>query len=69
MRWAGHVARVGQMKNVYKLLPVKPEGKRPLGKEWGWYVCVCVCLDSIHLAQGMAQWLDLGNTVMNLRVP
>jgi hypothetical protein len=31
MRWAGHVARVGE-KNVYKLLLGKPEGKRPLGR-------------------------------------
>jgi hypothetical protein len=32
MRWAGHVARMGEKKNVYKLLVGKPEGKRPLGR-------------------------------------
>jgi hypothetical protein len=32
MRWAGHVARVGKKKNVYRLLVGKPEGKRPLGR-------------------------------------
>jgi hypothetical protein len=30
MRWAGHVARMGEKRNVYKLLVGKPEGKRPL---------------------------------------
>jgi hypothetical protein len=28
MRWAGHVARMGEKKNVYRLLVGKPEGKR-----------------------------------------
>jgi hypothetical protein len=31
MRWAGHVARMGAKRNVYRLLIGKPEGKRPLG--------------------------------------
>jgi hypothetical protein len=30
MRWAGHVARVGEDRKVYKLLVGKPEGKGPL---------------------------------------
>jgi hypothetical protein len=30
MRWAGHVAHMGENKNVYKVLMGKPEGKRPL---------------------------------------
>jgi hypothetical protein len=30
MRWAGHVARIGEEKNVYRVLMGKPEGKRPL---------------------------------------
>jgi hypothetical protein len=30
MRWAGHVARMGEERNVYRVLVVKPEGKRPL---------------------------------------
>jgi hypothetical protein len=30
MRWARHVARMGEEKNVYKVLMGKPEGKRPL---------------------------------------
>jgi hypothetical protein len=32
MRWAGHVARMGEERKVYKVLMGKPEGKRPLGK-------------------------------------
>jgi hypothetical protein len=32
MRWAGHVARMGEKRNVYRLLIGKPEGKRPLGR-------------------------------------
>jgi hypothetical protein len=31
MRWAGHVARMGEMRNSYKVLAEKSEGKRPLG--------------------------------------
>jgi hypothetical protein len=31
MRWAGHVERMGEMKNVYKISVGKPEGKRLLG--------------------------------------
>jgi hypothetical protein len=32
MRWAGHVARMGERKNVYRLLVGKPGGKRPARK-------------------------------------
>jgi len=32
MRWAGHVARMGEEKGVYRVLVEKPEGKRPLGR-------------------------------------
>jgi hypothetical protein len=32
MRWAGHVARMGEERGVHILLVVKPEGKRPLGR-------------------------------------
>jgi hypothetical protein len=32
MRWAGHVERMGEKKNAYRLLVGKPEGKRPLGR-------------------------------------
>jgi hypothetical protein len=32
MRWAGHVARMREKRNVYRLLVGKPEGKRRLGR-------------------------------------
>jgi hypothetical protein len=32
MRWVGHVARMGEKRNVYRLFVGKPEGKRPLGR-------------------------------------
>jgi hypothetical protein len=31
-RWAGHVARMGEKRNAYRLLVGKPEGRRPLGR-------------------------------------
>jgi hypothetical protein len=38
MRWVGHVARMGEKRNVYRLLVGKPGGKRPLGRRdvGGW---------------------------------
>jgi hypothetical protein len=32
MRWAGHVARMGEKRNAYRILVGKPEGKSPLGR-------------------------------------
>jgi hypothetical protein len=32
MRWAGHVARMGEKRNAYRLLVAKPEGRRSLGR-------------------------------------
>jgi len=32
MRWAGHVARMGEERDVHRVLVRKPEGKRPLGR-------------------------------------
>jgi hypothetical protein len=32
MRWAGHVARMGEKRNAYRILVGTPEGKRPLGR-------------------------------------
>jgi hypothetical protein len=32
MRWARHVARMGEKRNAYRILMGQPEGKRPLGR-------------------------------------
>jgi hypothetical protein len=33
MRWAWHVARMGEGRNVYRVLVARPEGKRPFGRQ------------------------------------
>jgi hypothetical protein len=77
MRWAGHVARMGE-KNAYRTLVGKPEGKRPLERpRRGWEDNIKMGLREIgwsgmywiDLAQDRDQWRILVNTVMNLRVP
>jgi hypothetical protein len=78
MRWAGHVARMGEKKNVYRLLVGKPEAKRPLGRpRRRWMVNIKMDLlaielsvvDWIDLAQDRYRWRVLVSSVMNLRVP
>jgi hypothetical protein len=78
MRWAGHVARTGEKRNVYRLLVGKPEGKRPLGRpRCRWIDNIKMDLleiglnvmDWIGLAQDRYRWRALVNSVMNLRVP
>jgi hypothetical protein len=32
MRWEGHIARMGETRNAYRILVGKPEGKRPQGR-------------------------------------
>jgi hypothetical protein len=78
MRWAGHLARLGENRNAYRTLVGNPEGKRLLGRprrrgvdnikmdlrETGWDG-----MDWIDLAEDRDQWMALVNAVMNLRVP
>jgi hypothetical protein len=50
MRWEGHVARMGEKRNAYRLLVGKPEGKRPLGRpRRGW-------VDTIRMDLGEVGW-------------
>ena len=78
MRWAGHVARVGEERGVYRVLVGKPEGKRPLGRPRHRWVdnirmdlqeVGCEYVDWIGLAQDRDWWRTLVSAVMNLRVP
>jgi hypothetical protein len=74
MRWAGHVARLGEKRNAYSILVGKPEGKRPLGRpRRRWVDNIKMDLRDrmgwIDMAQDRGQWRDLVNTVLNLRVP
>jgi hypothetical protein len=77
MRWAGHVARMGEERKVYKVLMGKPEGKKSLGRprrRWedgirmdlrgiGWG-----SVDWMQLAQDRDRWRAVVSAVMNLRV-
>ena len=78
MRWAGHVARMGEERGVYMVLVGKPEGKRPLGRPRRRRVdnirndlqeVGCGYVDWIGLAQDTDRWRTLVSAVMNLRVP
>jgi len=74
----GYVARMGEMRNAYKILVRKTERKRSIGRlsrrledniridlrEMGWEV-----VDWIHLARNRDQWWAVVNTVMSLHVP
>ena len=78
MRWAGHVARMGGERGVYRVLVRKPERKRPLRRPRHRWVdnirtdlqeVGCGYMDWIGLAQDRARWRTLVSVVMNLRVP
>jgi hypothetical protein len=78
MRWAGHVAQMGEKRTAYRILVGNPEGKRPLGKpRCRWVDNIKMDLreigwdggDWINLAQDRDQWRALVNVVMNVRVP
>jgi len=75
--WAGHAARMGEERGVYRVLVGKPEAKRPLGRPRRRWVdnirtdlreVGCGYMDWIGLAQDRDRWRTLVSAVMNLRV-
>jgi hypothetical protein len=78
MRWAGHIARVGEGTGVCRVFVGKPEGKRPLERpRRRWKDTIKMDLqevgyggmDWIELAKDRDTWRALVNAVMNLGVP
>jgi hypothetical protein len=78
MRWAGYVARMGEVRGAYNIFVGRPEGRIPLGRprrRWednikmGLWEIGFGDVGWIHWAQDMDRWRAVVNTVMNLRVP
>jgi hypothetical protein len=78
MRWAGHVARMGERRGVDRVLVGKSEGNIPLGRtrckldnniKMDLLEVELGGIDWIDLAQDRDRWWALVNTIMNLRVP
>ena len=77
VRWVVHVARMGEERGVSRVLVVKPEGKRALGRpRRRWVVNIrtdlqevgCGYMDWIGRVQDRDRWRKLVSEVMNLRV-
>jgi hypothetical protein len=58
MRWAGHVARMGEKVTAYRLLVGKPEGKRPLGRPRRRWVDNFK-MDLLEIGWGGVDWIGL----------
>jgi hypothetical protein len=77
MRWAGHVACMGEERKLYKVLVGKYKGKTPLGRPMcRWEDGIRMDLREtgwsgekwIHVAQDRDRWWALVNAVMNLQI-
>ncbi|KAJ4449060.1 hypothetical protein ANN_00455 [Periplaneta americana] len=78
LRWAGHVARMGESRNAYRVLVGRPEGKRPLGRpRRRWEDNIKMDLrevgyddrDWINLAQDRDRWRAYTRPAQGLRSP
>jgi len=78
MRWAGHVARMGEHRGVHRVLVGKPKGKRPLGRpRRRWEDNIKMDLEEVgggrgdwmEFAQDRDRWRALVGTVRDFRVP
>jgi hypothetical protein len=64
MRWAGHVARMGEDRGVHRVLVGKPEGKSPLGRpRRRWEE-----MDLQEVVLGRGDWMELAQDRDRLRV-
>jgi hypothetical protein len=77
MRWTGHAGRMEKKRRAYRVMVRIPEGRVSPGKPrriWEDNIKIylketeLVVVDWINLAQNMGQYLDVVNTVMNLRI-
>ena len=67
MRWAGHVARMGEGRDVHRVLVGKPEGKRPLGRprrRWE----DNIKMDVQEVGGGCGDWIEIGRASCRERV-
>jgi hypothetical protein len=58
MRWAGHVGRMGEKINAYRLFVGKPEGKRPLGRPRRRWVDN-IRMDLVEVGRSDVDWIGL----------
>jgi hypothetical protein len=58
MRWAGHVARIGEKGNVYRLFVGKAEGKRPLGRPRRRWIDN-IKMDLLEIGVNVVDWIGL----------
>jgi hypothetical protein len=58
MRWAGHVARIGEKRNVYRLSVGKTEGRRPLGRPRRKWIDN-IKMDLLEVGLSVVDWIGL----------
>ena len=69
MRWAGHVARMGEARGVHRFLVGRPSRRWEDNIKMDLQEVGGGCGDWMELAQDRDRWRALVSTVRNLRVP